>query len=266
MNLTCVQTAIPLRIIPYSKTSHIVSWLTREKGRIVTLLKGACRYRSAFIGQYDLGYTCELLYYKRERFGLHVAGECAALKVRNGFRSCWQSAVWLSYACWLLDRLAVESHGQPALFRLAESAMDFAATRPADMSLTLWFELQAISSAGFRPRFDSCCVCGSTHIPAGLRLFFSPRNGGVVCPNCAKAPSDDSMPISEASLALLRDWLRSERPKDHTTTATSKHIYEASAIIKRFMDYHLDMPPENRYACLQLLGSGPLSSPPGLGG
>lgn len=266
MNPTDVQPAIPLRIRPYSRTSHIVAWLTPGNGRLVTLMKGSCRARSSFLGQYDLGYTCELVYYRRERFGLHLARECAAVKARPGFRCFWKSAVWLSYASFLLDRLAVESHCQPELFRLAESAMDHASARPANINLALWFELHAISAAGFRPRLDSCCACGSDSLQPDGRLLFSPRNGGIICAECARRPQDDSMPLSAATFSVLRSWLRLDSPQEHAADGPSpRQIYEASALIKRFMDYHLDMPPENRYACIQLLGSGPISSPPGWG-
>jgi phosphoesterase RecJ-like protein len=53
---------IVLSIRPWSQTSHVVTWLTLN-GVITTLVKGALRPKSAFIGQYDLFYTCELVYY-----------------------------------------------------------------------------------------------------------------------------------------------------------------------------------------------------------
>ena len=54
-------TAIPLAVYPYSSTSRIVHWLTRQQGKISTLLKGALRPRSPFIGEYELFSTSELL-------------------------------------------------------------------------------------------------------------------------------------------------------------------------------------------------------------
>ena len=48
--------AICLDIRPWSRTSHVVEWLTPH-GKIRTLVKGAVRPKSAFLGQYDLNYT-----------------------------------------------------------------------------------------------------------------------------------------------------------------------------------------------------------------
>ena len=80
--------AIVLRIFLFSRTSHIVAWLAEDGTRLTTSIKGAVRPKSAFLGQYDLFYTCELLYYEREHAGVHVARECSPLAPRG-----WEPSV-----------------------------------------------------------------------------------------------------------------------------------------------------------------------------
>ena len=75
-------TGIVLRVIPFSRTSHVIQWLTSSHGRMATIAKGAQRPKSLLLGQYDLFYTCEILFYPRERTGLHVLRECAPLAPR----------------------------------------------------------------------------------------------------------------------------------------------------------------------------------------
>ena len=58
---------IVLSIHPWSQTSHVVTWLTPDHGPVTTLVKGAVRPKSAFLGQYDLNYTCEIVYYADTR-------------------------------------------------------------------------------------------------------------------------------------------------------------------------------------------------------
>ena len=62
--------AIPLTITPFGNTSHIVQWLTRENGKISTIIKGAQRPKSGFWGQYDFFDTTELLFYAKNRDGV----------------------------------------------------------------------------------------------------------------------------------------------------------------------------------------------------
>ena len=59
-------TAIPLACYPYSSSSRIVHWLTRHHGKVSTLLKGALRPKSPFLGEYDLFSTSELLYFQKQ--------------------------------------------------------------------------------------------------------------------------------------------------------------------------------------------------------
>lgn len=55
-------TGLVLRLDPFSKTSQVITWLTPDHGRTVTLAKGAKRVKSNLVGQYDCFYTCELLF------------------------------------------------------------------------------------------------------------------------------------------------------------------------------------------------------------
>ena len=77
--------AVCLRIYPWSRTSHIVHWLTPH-GRLATVVKGATRPKSAFLGQYDLNYTCEIVYYLGSRGDLHALRECSPEIARASLR------------------------------------------------------------------------------------------------------------------------------------------------------------------------------------
>ena len=70
---------IVLDIHPWSRTSHVTTWLTPDHGPVTTLVKGAVRPKSSFLGQYDLFYTCELVYYARAKSELHAIREVSPL-------------------------------------------------------------------------------------------------------------------------------------------------------------------------------------------
>ena len=75
-------TGTVLAIHPWSRTSHVVAWLTPDHGVVSTLVKGAVRAKSAFLGQYDLFYTCDLLYYARASGDLHALREVTPRAMR----------------------------------------------------------------------------------------------------------------------------------------------------------------------------------------
>ncbi|MDO9543338.1 MAG: DNA repair protein RecO, partial [Kiritimatiellia bacterium] len=117
--------AIALKISPFSETSHVVTWLTAEHGKIATIIKGAQRPRNSFLGRYDLFYTCELLFYLRLFQGLHIVKECFPLKHRSAFRTYWPGTACASYFAGLVTKIAPFYAPQKNIYTLLDAALDF---------------------------------------------------------------------------------------------------------------------------------------------
>ncbi|MFC1453447.1 DNA repair protein RecO, partial [Verrucomicrobiota bacterium] len=172
--------ALVLRVTPFSDTSQIVSWLTEHGCRLVTLVKGALRPKSAFLGQYDLYYTCELLYYAKERDGIHIAKECAPLDARPRLRTDWRASAAASYLCGLIHRVTPPGGQHPELYPLAGRSLDFLCSEGAGPALIHWFELQLLGSLGLSPRLGQCSACGLSPTPAAASCAGVARAGGVM--------------------------------------------------------------------------------------
>ena len=100
---------IVLTVHPWSRTSHIVTWLTPDHGPVTTLVKGAVRPKSAFLGQYDLFYTCDILYYARATADLHALREVTPRTFRENLRGRWRETALAGYAAGLMKDLAPAS-------------------------------------------------------------------------------------------------------------------------------------------------------------
>ena len=133
--------ALALRFYPFGNTSRIVVWLSRSYGKLATLAKGSQRERSAFLGQLDLFYTCEILFYAREQRNLHVLKECAPLETRAAFRSDWRACAAASYAAGLLDRAMPFGPAPAGLFDLLAETLDHLAARTPGPAFLPRFEL-----------------------------------------------------------------------------------------------------------------------------
>jgi len=141
-----------LSISPWSQTSHVVTWLTPGAGTVSTVVKGAVRPKSAFLGQYDLFYECELVYYSRERGDAHAIREVSPLKLREGLRGRWRETALAGYAAELARRLAPSSGDAARWYGLLDSLYDrLNAGVPALDAEMLGFELDALGLAGLAP-------------------------------------------------------------------------------------------------------------------
>ena len=135
---------------PWSRTSHIVSWLTPD-GQVSTVVKGAVRPKSFFLGQYDLNQTCEILYYARAKNGVHALRECALVCARDQLRNNCRALCLASYFRKLVSDLApmgVECRPWYELLSRALSALR------ADVSFLVRFELDILRLAGLSPDFS----------------------------------------------------------------------------------------------------------------
>lgn len=255
--------AICLNVRPFSKTSQMVTWLTLDHGRVTTPVKGAQRPKSAFIGRYDVGYTCELVFYARERNGVHHIRECSPILLREGLRGSWRAAEAAAYACDLTLRTAQPGMANPGLFRILGNLLDtLPACAPHEATLALlWFESNLLRSVGLGPDFTVCPRCAPT--PRGL---FSVEEGRFVCehrPSRLRTPPtltlhDDIPALYHRFLAHpLTETLAEARAADRRDDLGRPEPFPGVFGLRRFLGVflaaHLDLPPSPRRTTLDLL-------------
>jgi len=249
--------AIVLRVAPFSETSHVVTWIAKNEGRLVTVVKGAQRPKSPFLGQYDLFYTCELLYYTRDKGGLHIAREVSPIDARPRFRSDWKACAAASCICDFVYRLSYDGPHGSELFRLTTNALDFATAYPASPQLILWFELHLLDALGLAPQLATCPACGTATKgrpgAPSTSAAFSPARGGLLCPECASGEPHTTHATPDV-VAILRSWQDSRTPRTAIQTrCTRTQLRGLSSLIGLFHDYHLDLPLTSRHIALKFL-------------
>ena len=267
--------AIVLRMIPFSETSRVVLWLTRDHGKIATIIKGAHRRRSPFVGQVDLFYTCELLVYLRLFRGLHIVKECSPLKSRMPLRSRWRSTACASYFTDLVAQISPLYAPHPELFRLLDMALDYFADQSALELGLFWFELKLMKVMGFSPQLKECLIChhplreDNNAFTEGARArsarrekacetkvvsVFSCVRGGVLCKTCAPLAGAEALPITPDILGMLRFWHLSRSWRSAQSAAcTPRQTRELERILGLFMQYHLEIGNPARTVALSIL-------------
>ena len=220
--------AICLSIAPWSRTSHVVAWLT-PGGRVSTVAKGAVRPKSWLLGQYDLNYSCEILYYARAKGDVHALRDCVPLNRRDDLRGDFRALALAGYfrrmaadfapqgpdcSAWhdalgeALDALSAEASGAPP----------FAGGWLAHM---LRFELAALRLLGLSPEIEA---------ESGVFSLSGERR----------------IPVS----AEVAEYLR-----DPTRPAKNPQIpLDAARVIGVFYQFHADLAPDVRRTVLGMIG------------
>ena len=215
--------AICLAVHPWSQTSHIVSWLTPQ-GKVGTVVRGAVRPKSFFLGQYDLNYTCEILYYGRAHGELHALRDCVPLSRRDALRDDFRALALAGYFRRLVSDYAPVGPDCFDWYRLLADALDALADPAAPSASRLFrmlrFELDVLHLLGLSPEIEA--------------------ESGVF-----RLRGERTIPVSAAVAAYLR----------HPTpdAGNFRVPLDAARVIGVFYHFHLDCASDVRRAVLALI-------------
>lgn len=245
--------AVVLRYAPFSETSRMVTWFTADHGKITTAIKGSQRPKSFFLGQYDLFYTCELLFYEREHDEVHAIRECSPLNPRLVLREDWRACALASYLADLFSRISPDRAHEPGLFELLEHGLDHCPLAAQHPGVLFWFELKLLQALGLAPRLQA--PAGDAPRQARLGIDLS-RGGRVAVEETGGDPRHLCFASAEA-LGVLAAW----QSADHADAALKvaappARLQELAAVMDRFLEYHLETPLRSRRLAMQALRYG----------
>lgn len=242
--------AIVLALRPFSRTSLMVTWLTRDFGRIVTPVKGANRPKSLFLGQIDVGYRSELLFYTHDSQGVHNIRETTPLDFREGLRGNWRAAVAAGYVCSLTAQTVETLLDSAGLFDDLDRCLGALASGCDPVDAIVRYEFLLLDRLGLRPNLDYCVDCPACDARS---CRFAIPDGRLSCPL-----RGDYNP-SHGTIALPPELLHALRKAAGGVPASS--FGERVALgIRRFLGifvcHHLDVAPYCRRAAFAWLESG----------
>lgn len=208
--------AIVLRAAAFGEADRLLSLLSPEQGKIRAVARGTSRPRSrlaAAVQPFTHGRF--MLWRGRELDGVSQA---EISDPHRGLSRDLAAMVAASYCCELTDALCPERQEARLPFATLLAALKLLSAGEGERPLVLrWFELRALSEAGFAPQLDRCVNCGGSLAEAG-RQAFCPSAGGLVCERC---PAESGAPwIGAATSGALRYLARATPSELRRTTAT----------------------------------------------
>jgi DNA repair protein RecO len=239
--------AIALRIHPFGNTSRIVVWLSQTHGKLATLVKGSQREKSGFLGQYDLFYTCELLFYAREQRNLHILKECYPLEMRPAFRTDWRACAVASYAAGALDRAMPIGPAPAGHYTLLADTLDRLAARTPGPAFLPRFELLLLQELGLSPDWDACAKC-RTDLRGGAAARVDVAHGAALCQACAAGKGQE---ISAAALQAIRQMRDDLLPP----SLSARVFREVRSVMGGLLEHHADLSSESREIAFRVLSA-----------
>ncbi len=207
-----VDEALVLSTVDYGDADRLVTFFTRDHGRLTAFAAGARKSKRRFAGALEAGTHLKASLVTR---GTETC-RLDAVDVVKSFHRLRDELPLIARALYCLELCReLTRDGQPhhELFDALKDYLGLLEDKKAGPTSLLKFELDALQHTGLMPRFSPCALCGG---PTGHQPRFDPQHGGVVCFSCApRVPQGVYVPPAVVeSLARLQAGERVPLPPD----------------------------------------------------
>lgn len=219
---------IVLRTHKLGEADRIVSFMTRDNGKVRAVAKGVRKTKSKFGARLEPTSHVALQLYAG-RGDLDIVNQAESVDHFRAIRDDLDRLVAAVPMLEATDQLAQEREVNPRLYQMLLGALR---TLAADNSplVVAGFFWKVLALEGFAPHVESCVACGRRDDLVAFDL----DEGGVLCSGCRRG-----VPISPEALGLLRDMLGG-RLGAALNAVRSPATSELDGLALRAMEHHLE--------------------------
>lgn len=246
--------AIVLRTADFSETSMVVTFYTRENGKISCLAKGARRLKNPFDTALDAMNICRILFYPKNSDVLQLVTEA---KLTDRFRVDSTVAVYAGFhVVQLLNHFTENFDPQSELFDLTKIILNDIVSLdslckaaslenpPEILSRCLFhYELRLLRLVGLAPSFHECVSCSQkVEVRRGAkRIAFGMADGGVLCPNC-RPGKKSVVSLSPEALGAFQLLASSDDRYWKRLQLSQKTLGEIRGVWNQFLAHQMERP------------------------
>jgi DNA repair protein RecO (recombination protein O) len=264
-----VSEAFVLRTYPLREADLIVSFFTRDQGKLRGVARRARCPKSVFGAGLERLSQVRLAYYQRETRELVNLDSCELIHSQFDLVSDYAAGVALDYIAEVCEHLLPPEESNEKFFRLLTAVLDSlqggdagagaerrpeTRRQPERTAPLVWrgvtyFSLWAVRLSGWLPALDACLACG-TVLEHTDRVFFSRARTGLICDHCRRASlGGGSWELTAESRALAAAMLR--RPVAQIPEVGWSG--ERAADLRRFLVQQIETHAERRLITAQMM-------------
>ena len=193
--------AICIRAIDYSETSQIVTFFTREHGKLAAIAKGSKRPKSSFDGPIEIFTHGKIVFADSSKEKLSTLTEFEQQPDFSELCSNLYTLNCASFGAELLNSFTHDHDPHPDLFasflQFLENCNHSSNNQRNAIALLVLFQLTLLKEVGLRPVINSCVNCNNSFNPEWPQYYFSSSANGLICRDC-EAHFPDRIRLSQA--------------------------------------------------------------------
>jgi DNA repair protein RecO (recombination protein O) len=191
--------ALILRTWPVNEADLVVSFFTRDYGKVKGVAKAALKSRKRFGGALEPMTLARAFFAERPRQELVRLDQLELLRSPLSAPVDYARAAVLSFYAEVLEEALPEHDPQETVFRLLLAVLDQTTVLQPWMPMT-YFSLWMTRLMGWLPDLAACTVCADRFAPG--EASYHPQSDGLFCPQHRQG---------SGSLLSADSWLLSQR-------------------------------------------------------
>lgn len=227
--------AVVLRHKDWGEADRFLVLFTREQGKLRAIVKGARRIRSRKAGHIEPFTRVKLMLNKGR--DIWILTQAETINLYQPLRENLEKMGYAAYVLELIDRFTSEDDPNIYIYTLLTNTLKRIADCDDPIPIIRFFDLHLLDAVGFRPELQSCVRCRRVIQPEDQ--FFSPEEGGIVCPSCSSAVRG-KLAVSMQTLKYLRHYQRSPYKEAMRGTLAPSVRREMEILLERYLDYILE--------------------------
>ena len=256
-----VSEALVLRTYPLKEADLVVSFLTRDQGKLRGVAKRARRPKGGFGAGLERLSHVRMAYFQRETRELVSLDSCELIRSQFDLVSDYWASVALDYFAEVSEQMLPAAEPNEKFFRLLLAVLE--SLRPAGAAedagrvwrAVTYFSLWAVRLSGWLPELHVCLGCGSVlddpnENGSAERAFFGRGRAGLLCGHCRRLPGAGSTwELSAESRTIAAEMLRSP------VSGLSRNAWDQNRAsdLRRFLVQQIEQHVERRLITAPML-------------
>ncbi len=235
--------AFVLRFLNYGESDRIVTFFTREFGKLRGIAKGARRSRKRFSNAIEPFSHSLLLFSKRGEGALAIIENCDVINHYPEIRADLERTMTAAYMIDLVDQFTVEGKKSAGTFQLLSDFLMLLEKRSNLNETTRFFELRLLKLSGYDPVLERCVICNESLAEINV-AFFDATRGGIRCSQCG-CEGQDCIPVSTGTIKTLLMGKQTETSRLHRLILSENAIRESRVVFRHFIRHILGKEPKS---------------------
>lgn len=226
---------IVLKAYNFRETSRIITFFSKDFGKLKLLAKGIRKPGSKFGASLELFTHSSVIFYKKETKEIYTLSDSHIIHSFDRLRSNLVSFILASNILNFLSAATPTEEPNPQLFTL--SLLTFRLIEDHPKVMLLWgYLIKALALLGYSPELSRCIECKKLSTSTWLDI----ERGGIICEGC-RGNRKNILVLSKSTMSILKKAQREPLRKLSESKTISLNVEEIDRFFTQFIWYHLNL-------------------------